>query len=194
MHFLPHLVEHFGYLGIFIALCTGIIGLPLPDELLLTYVGFLVFNGDMSYILSLISSFAGAVSGISISYLLGIKLGLPFLNKYGPKLHLSKQNINNTRDLFTKIGPALLLVGYFIPGVRHLTAYVAGINGYSFKKFAFYAYSGAFLWVFSFITLGKNLGKGWKKVHVFLSAYSLPVTIVVVVLCLIAAYIYQKRK
>ena len=38
--------------------------------------------------------------------------------------------------MFTKIGPTLLLIGYFIPGVRHLTAYIAAINNYPYRKFA----------------------------------------------------------
>jgi membrane protein DedA with SNARE-associated domain len=33
------LIGHYGYFGIIIALVGGIVGLPLPDEVLLTYVG-----------------------------------------------------------------------------------------------------------------------------------------------------------
>jgi membrane protein DedA with SNARE-associated domain len=41
MDYLNHLIEHFGYLGIIFALIGGIIGLPIPDEVLLTYVGII---------------------------------------------------------------------------------------------------------------------------------------------------------
>jgi membrane protein DedA with SNARE-associated domain len=56
----------------------GIIGLPVPDEVLLTYVGYNVFQGNMMYVLALASAFTGTAAGISISYSIGVKLGLPF--------------------------------------------------------------------------------------------------------------------
>ena len=58
---LHHFIEHFGYIGIMIALAGGIIGLPVPDEVLLTYVGYNVSTGMMSYPLTLTCSFAGAL-------------------------------------------------------------------------------------------------------------------------------------
>lgn len=44
MHHLNHLIEHYGYIGIMIALVGGIIGLPIPDETLLTFVGYNVLR------------------------------------------------------------------------------------------------------------------------------------------------------
>src|SRR5947207_8997111 len=84
------LIEHFGYFGIIIALVGGIIGLPIPDEVLLTYVGYNVFQGRMSYLPSILCAFIGTCVGISLSYFLGIKLGLPFLHKFGPKIHITE--------------------------------------------------------------------------------------------------------
>lgn len=193
MQHLMYLLGHFGYFGIIIALMGGIIGLPIPDEVLLTYIGYLVFNDQLSYLASLVSAVTGAIGGISISYLLGIKLGLPFLRRYGPKFHFTEKKINKTKLLFLKYGPFLLFIGYFIPGVRHVTAYLAGINGLSYKKFAVYAYTGAIVWCFTFITLGTKLGKEWKKVEFFLATYSIYVIILVVVLSLIITYAYWKK-
>ena len=43
-----NLVVNYGYLAIFIVLFLGIVGLPIPDEVLLTYVGYNVFLGRLS--------------------------------------------------------------------------------------------------------------------------------------------------
>jgi undecaprenyl-diphosphatase len=56
------------------------------------------------------------------------------------------------------------LIGYFIPGVRHLTGYVAGASELSFPNFALFAYLGAFCWAAVFITLGYFLGEEWNRV------------------------------
>lgn len=60
----------------------------------------------------------------------------------------------------------MLIIGYFIPGVRHLTAYLAGISRIDFQKFMIFAYSGALLWSITFISLGYELGEDagfWSK-------------------------------
>ncbi|MGG1679306.1 DedA family protein [Neobacillus sp. NRS-1170] len=188
-----YLIEHFGYFGIIIVLIGGIVGLPIPDEVLLTYVGYNVFQGKLSYIPSLLSAFAGAAGGISLSYFIGYKFGLPLLNKFGPKIHITEDKINRTRKLFKKVGPTLILIGYFIPGVRHLAAYVAAINSFPFKKFVVYAYAGAILWSFAFITLGRVLGEKWGLVEVYISKYSIYFIMLFVVLA-IAFYLYWRRR
>ncbi|MGG0657272.1 DedA family protein [Rummeliibacillus pycnus] len=191
---LDYLIEHFGYFGIIIVLVGGIVGVPIPDEVLLTYVGYNVFQGKLSYIISLISAFIGATGGISLSYFVGYKFGLPLLKKFGPKFHITEEKIDKTSALFYKIGPALLLIGYFIPGVRHLTAYIAAIDKYPFKKFVGYAYTGALLWSFTFITLGKILGEEWHKIGFYLSKYHVYPILVIVLSMIIIVYLFLKKK
>ena len=193
MQSLNHLIGHYGYFGIIIALIGGIVGLPIPDEVLLTYVGYNIFQEKMSYFPSLLCAFIGAFGGITLSYLFGIKLGLPFLHRFGPKLHITEERVNKTRKLFMKFGPFLLIIGYFIPGVRHVTAYLAGINNYSYKKFALFAYLGAMTWCFTFITLGKALGENWIHVGTYLSRYSLYV-LFVLLLGAILFFTFRRKK
>ena len=190
---MDYFIEHFGYFGIIIVLIGGIVGLPIPDEVLLTYAGYNVFQGKLSYILSLLSAFAGSIGGISLSYFIGYKFGLPLLKKFGPKIHITEDKINRTRNLFKKIGPTLILIGYFIPGVRHLTAYVAAINSFPFRKFVVYAYSGALLWSFTFITLGRELGEKWDLVEVYISKYSIYFIMLFFVLAIVF-YLFWKRR
>lgn len=192
-HHVQSLIEHYGYFGIILILVGGIVGLPLPDEILLTYVGYSVYLENLAHVPALISAALGAAGGITLSYYIGHRFGLPLLEKYGPKIHITAQKIDFTKKLFEKIGPVLLLIGYFIPGVRHLTAYIAAINNYPYKKFAVYAYAGAIIWTFTFITLGKVLGNKWHYVGMYLSQYSFFAVLLFVVLMLIVYYLFKKR-
>lgn len=187
------LLQHYGYFGIIIALTLGIVGLPLPDEFLLTYIGFNVFQGNLSYLIALLCALLGAMIGISISYFLGIKLGAPFLHKFGPIFHLTEKRINTTTKLFSKYDPYLLFIGYFIPGVRHVTAYLAGINSMSFKKFAIFAYLGAALWGGTFITLGLVLGGNWQRVETYGSYYSVYIITLLFIATMAAIYFYWSK-
>ena len=49
-----------------------------------------------------------------------------------------------------------------MPGVRHFTAVVAGMTNLEYPVFARYAYSGALLWVTTFLTLGYVIGDTWR--------------------------------
>src|SRR5699024_4259749 len=109
--------------------------------------------------------------GISISYLLGLKLGEPFLHKFGPKLFIKEKTVIRTNQLFHKYGSFVLFVCYFIPGVRHVAAYLAGITHLSFNRFALFAYSGALVWVSVFLTIGHRLGKNWRMILTYFYEY-----------------------
>ena len=52
------------------------VGLPIPDETMLTFSGYLVFRGTLSLPMTLAVAFAGSVSGITLSYALGRFLGI----------------------------------------------------------------------------------------------------------------------
>ncbi len=172
MTHLESLVEHYGYFIIFIVLILGIVGLPMPDEIFLTYVGYNVFLGKMSLYYALLIAMVGAIIGISISYLLGQKLGLPFIRRFGPRVKISEKNIDWVHTRFHKYGGVFLLSGYFLPGVRHITAYIAGITTYRYLYFAFFAYLGAVIWVSSFIMLGNILGSNWVIITHYLPQFS----------------------
>ncbi|WP_142066685.1 DedA family protein [Brevibacillus sp. AG162] len=163
----------YGYVGIFFSLTLGVVGLPIPDEVLMTYAGYAVSRGVLHMPFTVLSAFLGAAVGITISYAIAWKWGLPLLLKVGPYLHITPKKIESTQKLFAKYGPYLLLIGYFLPGVRHITAYLAGVSAMGFRRFAFFAYAGAFLWSVTFLLLGQALEKEWLKVVVYIRHYGI---------------------
>lgn len=189
---LSGLIAHYGYAGIFAALCLGIVGLPIPDETLLAYVGFSSYQGTLNLPLVMVCSFLGSATGITVSYVVGSKLGLPFLRKIGPKIHITEEKIEGTHRLFARFGSAMLIIGYFIPGVRHLTAYVAAISRMDFRKFMLFAYIGALIWSITFIMLGYFLGERWIVVAHFLKHYGSYMLIAFLVI-VFGALLYVKR-
>ena len=67
--------------------------MPLPDEVFLTYVGYSVYRESLEHIPALVSAMIGAVGGITLSYYIGYRFGLPLLQKYGPKIHITEQKL-----------------------------------------------------------------------------------------------------
>ncbi|OYD07701.1 DedA family protein [Paludifilum halophilum] len=187
------LLSQYGYLGIFFFLVMGIAGLPLPDEIMMTFIGYLSSVGYLNLSFTFISALAGSAGGISISYFLGCQLGYPFLKRYGNKFFITRRRLRMAQLLFRKYGNWVLFFGYFIPGVRHVTAYMAGISKMGWGRFAVYAYFGAFTWCATFIGLGFLLGSHWEKLFEVLHHYGRIVVLVLlpVIALWITRYFYQ---
>jgi membrane protein DedA with SNARE-associated domain len=123
--------------------------------------------------------------GITLSYILGRTFGLALIHRYGKYVHLTEERIRYAHNWFERVGRWGLTFGYFIPGVRHFTAYAAGMSELTAHEFALFAYSGAFLWASTFIGLGYFLGERWAATSERIHRYLLIATGVLVVLALL---------
>jgi membrane protein DedA with SNARE-associated domain len=184
-------IAQYGYLAIFSLLVLGIVGLPVPDETLLTFTGYLVFRGNLALPLAFLSAFAGSACGITLSYTLGHFFGLILIRRYGKYLRITEQHIEKAHAWFRRAGHWSLTIGYFIPGVRHLTAYAAGMSELEYPTFALFAYAGAALWAGTFIGLGYLLGERWQAVQANIHHYLVGCAIAIVVVG--AAYLAWRK-
>jgi len=157
MPWAEHFVAQYGYVAIFCLLMLGIVGPLIPDETILIVAGILIRRGTLHWPQALGVAFAGSVCGITLSYLLG-RAGLGFVMRRAPAKYLDL-----VRDYFMRYGNWTLSFGYFIVGVRHFTALVAGLSKMPVARFAVYAYSGGFFWVATFLALGYFLGDQWER-------------------------------
>jgi membrane protein DedA with SNARE-associated domain len=157
-------VMQYGCLAVFCLLMLGIVGLPVPDELLLTFVGYLIFQEILNPIPAAVAALSGSICGITLSYVLGRTCGLPLIEKYGRFINLKMKHLEKVRRWFNRIGKWTLTVGYFFPGVRHFTGFVAGTSKLQLPVFAGYAYLGALFWAATFISLGYILGEEWPLI------------------------------
>src|SRR5437870_12712276 len=90
-----HWIGEYGYAGIFSLLIFGIVGLPVPDELLLTFCGYLVYNHTLRPVPTFLAAFLGSSCGITFSYLLGRILDTYVVAKYGRVLHITYERIGH---------------------------------------------------------------------------------------------------
>jgi membrane protein DedA with SNARE-associated domain len=157
------LIAHYGYLGLFGLLMLGIIGVPVPDETLVTVSGFLIRQGQMPLVPTFLAAFLGSSTGITVSYVIGRTFGFRLIHKYRHFLHLTDELLDRFHRWYERVGRWSLLFGYFIPGIRHVTAIASGTSGLSWPSFAIFAYTGALLWVTTFLTAGYFLGEEWEK-------------------------------
>ncbi len=175
---MEHWVAQYGGLALFVLLIFGIVGLPVPDETLLVFCGYLIYKGTLNPIATWLGGALGSICGITGSYVIGRTLGLGFLHsRFGKRLHITGERIQKVHDWFERIGHWALLLGYYIPGVRHLFAIVAGTSGLEYRTFAIFAYAGACIWVTTFLFLGYHFGEDWERMFHLLHRNLVLVTI-----------------
>jgi membrane protein DedA with SNARE-associated domain len=179
-------------MAIFFLLMFGIVGLPIPDEVLLTLSGYLVFKGQLALAPTIASAFLGSICGVSVSYSIGRTGGSFLVRKYGSWFHVTQEKIDRVHKWLEQKGKWGLLIGYFIPIVRHLNALVAGTSLLRYPVFATYAYTGGLLWSSTFILTGFCLGKEWIKISASIHRWML-ITVTVGGCILLAYYLLQRK-
>jgi membrane protein DedA with SNARE-associated domain len=190
---IAHLM-HYGPPVLFLAQVFGILGLPIPDELLMTVAGALVRRGDMNGAATMAAAVAGSSTGITFSYMLGRTVGASALHRLA---HVPDAAFARVQRWFVRFGHWLLTFGYFIPGVRHVTAIAAGAAPIGYGAFARAAYPGAVLWCCVFVGVGYYAGDEWERVAVLLRGHLRVATglaVVLIAFVLLVRWIWTARQ
>lgn len=172
--------------------------MPLPEETLLVFSGFLVSTGKLKYFPTFLTCYLGSISAMTAAYWIGRLLGFPFIEKYGKRFGLGYSLYKRTEEWFNRIGKWALPTGYFIPGVRQFTAYFAGITKLPFPTFMLYTYTGGLFWSVLFVTIGWQLGESWPVLFDIISRnlalFFVGLFLIIVVVSYIRKYSNKKIK
>lgn len=180
-----HWIIEYGYAGLFCLLMLGIVGLPVPDETLLMFSGYLVFKNQLHVVPALLAAFLGSICGMTLSYVLGRTFGFALIHRYGQYIHITEDRLNRAHRWMEHAGAWSLTFGYYFPGVRHITAYVAGTSELNLAKFSLFAYGGGILWSTTFVGVGFLLGDEWSRVSHDIRSYGWSATMVLGALLLV---------
>lgn len=147
-----------GYIGIFLWLWLGMIGIPIPNEAIVTAIGYLSTTPILFGKKVFIVGYLGIVASLTTSYLLGRLVGKKFVG-YLSKKRSTKSSIRKALHLIKKFHVYSLIVSYFIPGVRNFVPFLYGMMRLSYLRFALLSYTTAFVWFSIFFTLGMVSGQ-----------------------------------
>ncbi len=157
---LNRLIESFGigsYAILFlIVFCeTGLVVTPfLPGDSLLFTAGALSATGSLNIIALLIVLSVAAILGDSVNYSIGMRLGK---NVYRTErlfgLPIKRQHLDDARAFYAKYGNKAIALSRFLPILRTLVPFVAGVGAMPYRTFLVSNVIGGLVWVHVF-TLG----------------------------------------
>lgn len=198
--FILHIIEQFGYFGVFFLILIENVFPPIPSEVILLISGFFSSYTSLSVFYMILASTLGSFLGAIILYYIGKIFNKERLKKIvngrlGKILFLKEKDIDKADEWFDNKGNKSVFFCRFVPIVRSLISIPAGMSEMPMGKFIIYTICGSMIWNTVLICLGYRLGSNWEYVLTILDKYQM---VVIVILVIIFGYViikfYRKKR
>lgn len=158
-HFIVTLVDHYGYVGLFVALVLGNIGAPVGSEIVLPVAGGLTATGHLAALwLTIVVAVAGELAGESIAYAVGRYGGVPAIERFGKYVGLHHQHLTRIHGFFERYGTFAIFICRFLPFIRGVAGFPAGIAEMNVAHFYVWTLLGSLVFCSGMIGVGYAFG------------------------------------
>jgi len=183
-----NLLYQTGYLGVFLLMVAESATLPVPSEVVLPLGGYLVWQGRLEFWSTVAVATVGSLVGTMVDYGIGYYLGRPAVLRYGRIVRFSEKRLETTERWFGSHGKSVVLLARFVPLLRTLIAFPAGLVKMDVKRFLAYSAVGILVWDIALVYLGFLAGQNSTAIANTLEAYFLPLGVAAVIIAGILVY------
>jgi membrane protein DedA with SNARE-associated domain len=160
-----------GYLGVFICVFMGNLGIPVPEETVLLAAGFLAGRGDLTLEPLYLVGIGSAVTGDCFGFFFGRIGGQRVFERLAQRFAFVRTRYARLQSFFKTHGSKAVFMARFVAGARFMAGPMAGAAGMSFLRFLGWNVSGALIWCSLIITIGYLVGDELESVaHVMHAA------------------------
>lgn len=173
---------------------------PIPSEVVMPLAGFLVQQGKLELVPTLLAGLIGTVLGAWFWYGVGRQINEErlehWLRRHGRWLGLRPEDLARSRRWFQRHGVAVVFWGRLIPGVRTFVSLPAGIELMPQPLFLAWTTAGSLLWILLLTLAGQALGASYGLVLQLLKPVSslLLVAVVILLVALLLRQILRARR
>lgn len=164
------IVRELGYIGLYFWLWFGAFAIPIPNEVIVSAIGFFASENVLIPWRLFIVTYFGILAAVTTSYLLGRFAGRTVL-LFFKKRSKSQRKFERAHLLIEKHNFFALAFSYFVPGLRIIIPFLFGFSKLSFLKFVAILYPAIFIWVSMIFSVGFFAGEEFIKV--FLKYYDI---------------------
>ncbi|MEH7225878.1 DedA family protein [Bacillus sp. JJ1566] len=173
------IIQEHGYIGLYVWLWVGAFVIPIPNEVIVSTIGFFAAEDVFVPWRIFIVTYLGILTAVTTSYVLGRFAGhamVIFLNKQNK----TRRKIARALSIIEKYNMFALAFCYFVPGFRVLFPFLFGFSKFSYVKFATTMYTTIFIWVSLIFSVGYFAGE--EFINAFLKYYDIVIGLAVVAL------------
>jgi membrane-associated protein len=154
---LLNIIDQVGYFALFLVLCLGLIGLPIPNEAVVMTGGALAASGMLMPVPAFIMTFLGICSAMTFGYSIGRFAGSKLSDWFKSKKNIGRF-VTKSEQLSERYGGYAISLSLCLPFLRHVTPYVMGMNLMPYKRFVLFAYPSALIWTLIYFIIGSFVG------------------------------------
>ena len=133
---LDRLIAASPYAGLYVALCLGGVGFPIPEEVPVLTAGVLAHRGVVRWWLALLVCIAGVVTGDLVLYVTGRRWGERVLDLRLVRRFLNVERRNALEASYRRYGMLIVFAARHVVGLRAAAFVTAGVVRLPFWKFA----------------------------------------------------------
>jgi membrane protein DedA with SNARE-associated domain len=174
-------IESLGYAGIILGLAIEVI----PSEIVLAYGGYLVWQGDISFLGAVVCGTIGAIVQQWILYAIGRYGGRPFLDRFGKYIKIKPKHMDIAERWFEKYGTGMVFFARFVPVMRQVISIPAGITRMNIWTFTVLTALASIPWSILFVYLGMKLGDQWENISAKAAPYVQPAILIAIGLAIV---------
>jgi membrane-associated protein len=192
IHFdLEEFIKTVGYIGVFSIVFAEsglLVGFFLPGDSLLFTAGFLASQDFFNFPLLVMGCFIAAVTGDSVGYWFGNRVGRRLFQREDSLL-FKKKHLLRAEALYDQHGGKIIVIARFMPFVRTFAPIVAGIGTMHYRRFISYNVVGGFLWAVGVTSAGYFLGSQIPDID----RYLIPIVFLIIVVSVLPPAIHFLR-
>ncbi len=177
---------------------------PIPGDVPIAFIGYLISKSDIHFAESLLSSSLGSVAGFMLVYMLSRHLGMKlYAAGDGPAQHWLAKSVHRffppsdmelLRQKFATHGYLAVLLNRFLLGSRSVISVTAGLMHLRTPFVFLAALTSAFAWNALLLYGGYFLGSNWKDIGAYAALYSIPVSIIFVLILFFSGWKFLRER
>jgi len=167
----------FGYPLIALGIGLESMGIPMPGETFLLIGAAISASGQLNIGLVIFCAATGSVAGNHIAYYLASRYGQNILNRF---THFNPDHLKRGEVFFSRYGPKTVFLARFVPMLRMLAAYLAGLNKMPARTFFLYNMLGGVTWAVVMGSIGFFFGKNLHIIEIWIRNIGAMIAVILV--------------
>lgn len=181
----------YGYALVVLFVMAEGVGVPVPGETALLTAAAVAARGELSIVGVVLAAAIGATLGGTGGYWIGRSGGLTLVQRYGPRIGLTTEKLEEARQYFEQHGARTVFFGRFVALLRILANVLAGVAKMDFARFMLFNVLGAVCWSVLFGALGYFFGHNLPRLEHSLGRAG---SAVLVAVSLVLGFILWRRR
>jgi len=170
------MVTQGGYGGVFVAMLIENILQFIPSEAIMPLAGYLVSQGKLALVPTILAGTLGTILGTFPWYLIGLyaneeKLEA-LISRHGAWFGVTSAKLKKSRLWFNRYGHLMVFWGRLVPVLRTLVSIPAGMELMPMRSFLLWTSLGSLIWNALLTITGYLLGEHWQVLHTWLKPFT----------------------